>query len=173
MTATRSPPTKTPKGAHATAGWKSPRSRGRDPHPSMAEHRDTLAGLVAHLGEQARQRNAALRTIGLPASEYPELPAVEAFRRLWASQRQQAQLRASMQPPPADAGPLNSANLAHRALAVMHESSPGYLQHFMTWMDALAWLDRMHASGGLAPPGDKPTRRAAKSPTRKRSRNRA
>lgn len=139
----------------------------------MAEHGSSLAGLVAQMGEHARQRNDALAALGLPVGEYPALPVVEDFRRLWATHRQQAQLQASMQPPPADAGPLNSASLAHRALAAMHDSSPGYLQHFMTWMDTLTWLDRMQASGNLTPPGDKPARRAAKSPARKRSRHRA
>ena len=114
----------------------------------MAEHGSSLAGLVAQMGEHARQRNDALAALGVPVGNYPALPAVEDFRRLWATHRQQAQLQASMQPPPADAGPLNSASLAHRALAVMRDSSPGYLQHFMVWMDALAWLDRMQASGG-------------------------
>ena len=119
----------------------------------MAEQGNPLSSLVAQMGEHARQRNDALAALGLPVGEYPALPAVEDFRRLWATQRQQAQLQASMQPPPADAGPLNSASLAHRALAAMHDSSPGYLQHFMTWLDALAWLDRMQASGGR--PGEK------------------
>ncbi|MEN1925217.1 DUF2894 domain-containing protein [Luteimonas qiangzhengi] len=139
----------------------------------MAEQGSSLTGLVAQMGEHARQRNDALAALGLPVGEYPALPAVEDFRRLWATQRQQAQLRASMQPPPADAGPLNSASLAHRALAAMHDSSPGYLQHFMTWLDALAWLDRLQASGGLTPAGDKPARHAAKPPTRKRKGSRA
>ena len=119
----------------------------------MAEHGSSLAGLVAQMGEHARQRNDALAALGVPVGEYPALPVVEDFRRLWATHRQQAQLQASMQPPPADAGPLNSASLAHRALAAMHDSSPGYLQHFMTWLDALAWLDRMQSKDGL--PGGK------------------
>lgn len=118
----------------------------------MAE-RDTLAGLLAHIQKQAHDRDDALRAIGQPTSECPDLPALEDFRRLWSQQRTREQLRATLQPPPAGAGPLNSASLAHRALALMRTTCPGYLQHFMAHLDALSWLEQMRAAGSLTPPG--------------------
>lgn len=118
----------------------------------MAE-RDTLVGLLAHLRKQARDRDHLLQALGQPAGEYPELPALEEFRRLWSQQRTREQLRATLQPPPAGAGPLNSASLAHRALALMRTTCPGYLQHFMAHLDALSWLEQMRAAGSLTPPG--------------------
>ena len=136
----------------------------------MAE-RDTLAGLLAHLRKQARERDHALQVLGQPTGEYPDLPALEDFRRLWSQQRTREQLRATLQPPPAGAGPLNSASLAHRALALMRTACPGYLQHFMAHLDALSWLEQMRAAGSLTPPGaGTPAARGAKAPARKRRR---
>lgn len=116
----------------------------------MAEQ-ESLAALVAHLRQQAGERETALAGIGLAAGDYPRLAAVDDFRRLWSQLHARRQLRAALAPPPADAGPLNSTSLAQRALALMHEASPGYLEHFMAWLDALAWLERMQAEGGLGP----------------------
>ena len=46
---------------------------------------------------------------------------------------------------PKQAGPLNSQLLLHRALTLMRETSPGYLQHFMSQAEALMWLERSQA----------------------------
>ncbi|MBB5883716.1 DUF2894 domain-containing protein [Xanthomonas sp. LMG 8992] len=80
----------------------------------------------------------------------PQLPAVEDARRLWTELRSRSQLRQSLQPAPTDAGPLNSGVLVHRALALMRTLSPGYLQHFLSYVDALSWLQQLHDGGALA-----------------------
>ena len=116
----------------------------------MAEQ-DTLTSVLEKLRHQARERDDALQAIGVAAGDYPHLPALEDFRRLRARQRAREQLRATLQPPPAGAGPLNSASLAHRALALMRTTSPGYLQHFTGYLDTLSWLEKMNASGALRP----------------------
>ncbi|WP_017909861.1 DUF2894 domain-containing protein [Xanthomonas sp. SHU 199] len=82
----------------------------------------------------------------------PQLPAVEDARRLWTELRSRSQLRQSLQPAPADAGPLNSGVLVHRALALMRTLSPGYLQHFLSFVDALSWLQQLQEAGALATP---------------------
>ncbi|WP_420007662.1 DUF2894 domain-containing protein [Xanthomonas sacchari] len=82
----------------------------------------------------------------------PQLPAVEDARRLWTELRSRSQLRQSLQPAPADAGPLNSGVLVHRALALMRTLSPGYLQHFLSYVDALSWLQQLQETGALATP---------------------
>ncbi len=82
----------------------------------------------------------------------PQLPAVENARRLWTELRSRSQLRQSLQPAPADAGPLNSGVLVHRALALMRTLSPGYLQHFLSYVDALSWLQQLQEAGALATP---------------------
>ena len=48
---------------------------------------------------------------------------------------------------PAKAGPLNSHQLVHQSLSLMHELSPEYLQHFMAHVDALLWLDGLGGAG--------------------------
>lgn len=113
----------------------------------MAEQ-DTLASVLEQLRQHARERDDELRALGVAAGDYPHLPALEDFRRLRSRQRAREQVRATQQPPPAGAGPLNSASLAHRALALMRSASPGYLQHFMAYLDTLSWLDRMNPTGG-------------------------
>ncbi len=75
---------------------------------------------------------------------------------------------------PANAGPLNSSSLVHRSLALMREVSPGYLRHFLSYVDALAWPGQLGGDGAVpgndtpsAKPVDNPagrkTKRAAKS----------
>ena len=44
---------------------------------------------------------------------------------------------------PADAGPLNSGMLLHRALQLMRAVSPGYLQHFIAYADTLSSLEQL------------------------------
>ena len=132
----------------------------------MAEQ-DTLASVLEQLQHHARERDDAMQGIGVAAGDYPHLPALEEFRRLRSRQRAREQLRATLQPPPAGAGPLNSASLAHRALALMRTASPGYLRHFMDYLDTLSWLEQMDASGSLRP-GDP----AQPGPRRKRARRR-
>ncbi|WP_369979636.1 DUF2894 domain-containing protein [Xanthomonas bundabergensis] len=93
------------------------------------------------------------------------LPALDDARRLWTELRGRSQLRQSLQQAPSDAGPLNSGVLVHRSLALMRTLSPGYLQHFLAYVDALSWLQQLHDGGALAAQhtpgadiGKKPTR---------------
>ena len=105
-------------------------------------------------------------------ANYPELPSVDAFRSLWSTLRTRTQVRKSLAEAPTGAGPLNSAALAHRALTLMGGASPGYLQHFLSYVDTLSWLETLQDAGVLtgketAPPvGAKPR---AKPKPRKRS----
>lgn len=108
----------------------------------------TLSALAEQLAGHARERERALRALGLDTGEYPQLPAVEEFRRMHGQLRMREQLHASLKPPPADAGPLNSASLAHRALAVMRAASPGYLRHFIQYLDSLSWLEQIQPAAG-------------------------
>jgi len=50
-----------------------------------------------------------------------------------------------------NAGPLNSNQLVHRALSLMRELSPGYLQQFLSYTDALMWMEQIHAATAPAP----------------------
>ena len=52
-----------------------------------------------------------------------------------------AQSRAAL---PENAGPLNSQHLVHRALVLMRELSPEYLEHFVGYIDALQWMAQVN-----------------------------
>lgn len=107
-----------------------------------------LADLLAHLTDSAQVRDALAEAAGLPARPaYPALPALEELRQLWAQLRTDSQLRESMKPAALDAGPLNSASLVQRALGLMRNTSPGYLRHFIAYLDVLSCLEQMQADG--------------------------
>ncbi|MDM0046064.1 DUF2894 domain-containing protein [Variovorax dokdonensis] len=80
-----------------------------------------------------------------PASPEPRpgqaQEALTYFRRTWTrldARRRLAQSQASL---PANAGPLNSQQLVHRALTLMQGAAPGYLHQLMSYVDALSALE--------------------------------
>lgn len=79
---------------------------------------------------------------------YPALPVLDEFRQLWSRLRTESQLQQSLEQVPANAGPLNSGTLVHRSIALMRDVSPGYLQHFVAYADALSWMEQL---GPVAP----------------------
>lgn len=92
-------------------------------------------------GDEARSgRNHAL-----------ELPAIDYFRRTWSKVSTNRLLRESRQFVPENAGPLNSSQLVHRSLALMHDVSPDYLHHLLLYVDGLSWMEQLKqgSSGGL------------------------
>ncbi len=112
-----------------------------------------LAGLSARLDAWRRERQAILHGLGagLPGPDaWPALPALGQVQDLWAGLRGREQVRRALQPAPADAGPLNSAALASRALRLMHEVSPGYLRHFTAYVDTLGGLEALRAQEASA-----------------------
>lgn len=121
--------------------------RGRGAPAPGAERASPLSGLLATLAAHAHTqappvpRDAPLDTA--PAPAFPALPAISEFRDLWATVRNESQKRISLAQGPGDGGPLNSAVLVHRSLTLMSELSPGYLQHFLMYLDNLAWLEQL------------------------------
>ncbi|MEX3942865.1 DUF2894 domain-containing protein [Paraburkholderia sp. BR10937] len=98
----------------------------------------------------------------------PDPELVEYFRQTWSRVRSEKQLRQSLDQVPRNAGPLNSSSLVHRALSLMREVSPGYLQQFLAYADALSWLEQLNASEGVAAPvKEAPRATSAKKGSRK------
>lgn len=89
------------------------------------------------------------------SSSFPELPALDQFQKLWSRMRTESQLRQSLQHAPENAGPLNSSALVHRSIALMRDLSPGYLQHFVSYVDDLSSLEQL-GHGAAAQPRDVP-----------------
>ncbi|SEL54790.1 Protein of unknown function [Pseudoxanthomonas sp. GM95] len=83
------------------------------------------------------------KPIAASTAVFPQMPALDEFQRLWEEVRTARQLRQSLEPAPEDAGPLNSHMLVHRALTLMHDTAPGYLQHFLGYVDALSWMAQL------------------------------
>ncbi len=115
----------------------------------------TLAGLLAYLadpgpdapdGEPTWNRDA----LGLREA-YPDVQMLEYFRAVWSRVSADRQVRQSQQQVHKNAGPLNSNQLVHRALSLMRELSPGYLQQFLSYTDALMWMEQIHAATAPAP----------------------
>ncbi len=107
--------------------------------PSSSQN--TLRALLDHIGQ--RSTSFERMDTGSHATSQPVLPPVAALaeaRQLWSSLRTESQAREALAAEPTDAGPLNSAQLVHRALKLMSETSPGYLRHFLAYVDALSWL---------------------------------
>ncbi|WP_175883788.1 DUF2894 domain-containing protein [Burkholderia sp. BCC0044] len=122
--------------------------------------RGALAALVEGLGRDAQADRRGLD---------PEL--IDYFRAMWSKVRTEQQYRQSLDQVPRNAGPLNSNSLVHRSLAAMRELSPEYLQQFLSYVDALAWLEDL--AGGGAQPEKEAARAKAAKPARKTTRAKA
>jgi hypothetical protein len=114
-----------------------------------------LAGLVDHLDRlacdppQGRSDPAVIAPGDAPA----ELKALRYFRATWSKLIVERQVSQSLAKLPANAGPLNSQRLVLRALEQLREVSPAYLERWMSYVDALLWLDQAGGGGSLLPPG--------------------
>jgi hypothetical protein len=135
-------------------------------HPHSA-----MAALLEHLAREAALRTQSVADNTSDASS-GSLANLDDVRRISTHIRAESQLRHALEQAPENAGPLNSASLVHRALSLMHEVSPEYLQPFLAYVDALAWLEGMGlhaapaakaapsaASGGKRPRGKARSRR--------------
>jgi len=113
--------------------------------PENAPTRGALAELTAYIANHPR----ATDELGPRLSSYPELELLDYFREVWSKLSAESQLRQSLEQVPGNAGPLNSSSLVHRSLSLMRELSPGYLQQFLSYVEALSWMEQI--SGDEAP----------------------
>lgn len=168
--AAAAPATAAPRGSTA----------GTAPAPDAAAQTPTLSTLLARLqevGMAAGAGSAAAEGDERAAATSPTAPLaartsrpprdlniVQQHRSAWTQLRAEQRVAQSQTALPDQAGPLNSQLLLHRALTLMRETSPGYLQHLMGQAEALMWLEQALA----APSADAKTasraKAAAKSP---------
>ena len=117
----------------------------------------TLGGLTQELSNRATARNTRTATTDTaPRHTLPEMGVLNDVRKLWSRVQTSSQVRRSLQHSPENVGPLNSSSLVHRSLTLMREVSPGYLQQFMSYVDALSWLEQLNDYGVLAAKGATP-----------------
>lgn len=146
------------------AGVASAARRGTGAAPP----RGALGELVEALADRAASRGDV--AAGDDGAAPPAERAVREFRRIWSRVRVESQLRQSLEQVPENAGPLNSGALVHRSIALMQELSPGYLQHFLAYVDALSCMERL--TGGVPLVKDAPPPAAPRKRTREKARGR-
>ena len=114
--------------------------------------RGALGGLIDHIANHAAARgnDLAASDEAHQLSTFPKLEVLDEFRKTWSEVRTDSQVRQSLEQVPANAGPLNSGSLVHRSLTLMRELSPGYLQHFLSYVDTLSWMEQMNDGGALS-----------------------
>ena len=140
-------------GQNRMASDKRPSSKAASP----------LADLLDHLAGQAPHKYAG-KPPGSKLSE--ELPEVDYFQKTWSRLSTGLRLQQSQRQVPENAGPLNSSHLIHRSLLLMQERSPGYLQHFLSYVETLSWLEQLTADTLLPPAKGAPKAPAAKTPAK-------
>lgn len=135
-----------------------------------------LARLQAHMGPTPLAELLALvgeaASDGMPVPPPPaphraeplrELKSLPYFRSTWSRLKLERQLSHAFAQAPANAGPLNSHFLVLQSLETMRALSPGYLAQFVSYVDALLWLDQ--AGGG---PRKKNDARGEREPAKQR-----
>ena len=109
-------------------------------------------GPLGWLARELARAHAAPTPEGLTAPPQRELQVLKRHRATWTRLSAEERLRQALAQVPAQAGPLNSHHLVHRALMLMQATSPEYLQRFVPYVDALLALDQMQAPQPPAPP---------------------
>lgn len=118
-----------------------------------ATQRNTLlADLVTRIDQRKRAD-----TTGTPASPSDDadtpvdISSLAYFEKIWAELKVEQQLAEALAQAPENAGPLNSHLLALQSLKLMRDLSPGYLKRFVSYVDALLWLDQADNAAKPAP----------------------
>jgi Protein of unknown function (DUF2894) len=138
-----------------------------------APARGALGELVDLIASQAAARGGSLAAddVALQPSCLPELEALDDFKKIWSKVRTESQVRQSLEQVPENAGPLNSGSLVHRSITLMRELSPGYLQQFLSYVDALSWIEQMNGGSALVT-NDAPRAPSARKRVRSKPRER-
>lgn len=110
--------------------------------PPAAPAGGGLADLLAHVAERTGVAEGATRSAS-------DLKSLRYFRSTWSRLSADRRLNQSQAKVPENAGPLNSQHLVHRAITLMRDTSPDYLNRLMSYIDTLSWIEQANAS---APP---------------------
>ncbi len=141
----------------AIAALASAPSVERDEPIPLKPSRDKRAGPLGALAQsivqgQAEADRAYTEATQLRAAPGHAGPAVasdrgaqilEYFREVWSRISAENQWREFPTHVPENAGPLNTSKLVFRSMDLMRTLSPEYLKQFLTYVDALSWLQQM------------------------------
>lgn len=131
--------------------------------PAADQGHKALSALLEYLAARAHPADE-----GQAASPpiHADARALDEMHRVCTRVRSESRTRQALTRAPGNAGPLNSGNLVHRALTLMREVSPGYLEAFMAHVETLAWLEDL---GAPSTPASSGARRSASTPKRART----
>lgn len=106
-----------------------------------------LTGLLDHIRRHAAApSNAAAEAAGVSVAARTELKSMHYFRSTWSRLSVDRQMSIAFAQAPENAGPLNSHFLVLRALGQMRDTAPAYLEQFLSYADALLWLDQAESN---------------------------
>lgn len=108
-----------------------------------------LAGLLASLGQHAAPALQSPSAVATGTALRRELKSVTYFHSTWSKLSVDQELSHALAQAPANAGPLNSHYLVLQSLGLMRELAPEYLKQFMSYADALLWLDQADSARGV------------------------
>ena len=108
-----------------------------------------LAELLAHVGRHTPDAptGGPAHADGAGIPPQGELKSLSYFRSTWSRLSVDRKLSHAFAQAPENAGPLNSHFLVLQSLGLMRDISPAYLEQFMSYVDALLWLDQAADSG--------------------------
>ena len=130
------------------AGGRFARLRQRIARLEATRRAPLLSDLVAHIDQ--RKRSAPEGTPATPSDDGDtpvDTSSLAYFEKIWAELKVEQQLAEALAQAPENAGPLNSHLLALQSLKLMRDLSPGYLKRFVSYVDALLWLDQADNAG--------------------------
>lgn len=150
----------------ARLGQAYPQDALPDPHRAA----DPAAPPGTRPASQVPGASGTPAAVNAHRARHAEPALADYFRDTWARVSVDRQLRDSQAGVPENAGPLNTNHLVHRSLSLMREVSPGYLEQFLSYVDALSWLEGMHAIS-LVPDREAPRAPVPRKPRARSSRS--
>jgi Protein of unknown function (DUF2894) len=135
----------------------------QDIEPRRDDAPETRTAGVAQAAQANAPRDTSLAALSASLNARPDRAdtlgdALQYFHATWSKLSAGRQLRQSFEQVPGNAGPLNSNRLVHRALSLMNELSPDYLQQFLSYVETLSALGDLvtGASGSGSPSAEAP-----------------
>lgn len=105
-------------------------------------HAGPLADLVSHIMRQTSADPDGHLAKRSGDGKHDDLKSVSHFRGTWLKLQVEQTVKQALATGPSNAGPLNAHSLILQSLKLMSNASPGYLNQFMAYADAMLWLDR-------------------------------
>lgn len=118
------------------------------PLATRIDHPSPLSDLLREIARQSTRDVAADQTHDEEA--LADLKSLHYFRDSWTKLSTDHSVAQALASGPSNAGPLNSHALILQSLKLMRDTAPAYLTRFMSYANALLWLEEANIAN--APP---------------------